>query len=245
LDPTGLVLATTTSSGLDGTYTLQPATNLNPGTTALRVRVRDAAGNMSPAGPALILTVADAATGDYDGVGHAELAVYNVATGQWYVNGPTGGRYLGAFGAPGPGDIPVPGDYDGVGRAEMAVYHVATGQWYVNGPTGGRYLGAFGAPDLVDLPTTAPTVSLNRRGLVGGLGVASPTVGPDGSIAREFAQAPMLVAPPSSSAQVVTTRAPARTKRPAKDGEAVLAAAMDGLTAERAGSRRRVAAARM
>jgi len=90
--------------------------------------------------------------GDYDGVGHTEMAVFRTSTAQWIVNGPGGIHVVGTFGATNLSDIPVPGDYDGVGHTEMAVFRPSTGQWFVLGPGGGRLLGTFGLTNLGDIP---------------------------------------------------------------------------------------------
>src|SRR6185437_11529621 len=71
---------------------------------------------------------------DFDGVGHAEVAVFWPATAQWFVVGPKVESLAGTFGATGLTDLPVAGDYDGVGHAELAVYRPATAQWFVMGP---------------------------------------------------------------------------------------------------------------
>ena len=81
--------------------------------------------------------------GDYDGIGHTEMAVFRPSTAQWFVFDPVTGKghqilnvnnATGAFGATNLTDIPVPGDYDGVGVTEMAVYRPSTGQWFVYDP---------------------------------------------------------------------------------------------------------------
>jgi hypothetical protein len=47
--------------------------------------------------------------GDYDGVGHAEMAVYRASTAQWFVAEPNGGRILATYGWSGLNDLPAPG----------------------------------------------------------------------------------------------------------------------------------------
>src|SRR5262249_45118427 len=44
--------------------------------------------------------------GDYDGVGHTQLAVFRPSTGAWYVLRPTGGAQIGTFGGHNLTDIP-------------------------------------------------------------------------------------------------------------------------------------------
>ena len=139
LDPNGIVLASTTASLINGAYTLQPATNLGEGVLPLRVRVRDAAGNLSQPGGTLNLTVVDATPGDYEGDGKTDLSIFRPSTEQWigqYSSG-TGG-FVTSFGGPNLMDIPVPADYDGTGHVETAVFRPSTSQWFILGPAGGR-----------------------------------------------------------------------------------------------------------
>src|SRR5207249_1171980 len=84
------------------------------------------------------LTVSLTGNLDYDGVGHAELAVFRPSTAHWFVLGPNGGHLMATYGGTNGLDIPVPGDYDGVGHAELAVFRPSTAQWFVLGPNGGH-----------------------------------------------------------------------------------------------------------
>jgi hypothetical protein len=90
--------------------------------------------------------------GDYDGVGHDEMAVFRPSTAQWILRGTTSSRVMGTFGATNLHDIPVPGDYDGVGHDELAIFRPSTGQWIVQGPTGGHVLGTFSGLNFFDIP---------------------------------------------------------------------------------------------
>ena len=90
--------------------------------------------------------------GDFDGVGHPELAVFRPSTAQWFVLGPNGGHLLGTYGGTNMLDIPVPGDYDGVGHTELAVFRPSTAQWFVLGPNGGHLLGTYGGTNMLDIP---------------------------------------------------------------------------------------------
>ncbi|TFG88150.1 MAG: hypothetical protein E4H17_02805, partial [Gemmatimonadales bacterium] len=77
-----------------------------------------------------------AVSGDYDGDGVSDLAVYHKTTGNWYIRPVAGedpivfGKNWGFLGA-----LPVPGDYDGDGRDDLAVYEESTGNWFILGVT--------------------------------------------------------------------------------------------------------------
>ncbi len=68
-------------------------------------------------------------SGDYDGDGRAEIAVFRPSSGLWAVRG-LGRSYFGAA-----GDIPVSGDYDGDGIAEVGIFRRSTGLWAVRNVT--------------------------------------------------------------------------------------------------------------
>jgi hypothetical protein len=70
-----------------------------------------------------------AVTGDYDGDGRENIAVFRPSTGVWYLASQQsgGGFQARAFGQA--GDIPVPADYDGDGRTDIGVYR--SGAWYL------------------------------------------------------------------------------------------------------------------
>jgi len=86
--------------------------------------------------------------GDYDGLGHAEVASYNATSGIWSIDNRVTGIHFVQFGLP--GDIPVPGHYDG-GHTEVAVYRPSTATWYIIGPNG-PYVIQYGAPGDVPVP---------------------------------------------------------------------------------------------
>ena len=66
---------------------------------------------------------------DYNGDGKADLAVYHLATGNWYIWAIGGATLSVNWGFP--GCVPVPADYDGDGKADRTVYWPAEGRWYV------------------------------------------------------------------------------------------------------------------
>jgi len=128
----------------DGRQTPAPGACLPAGRRRLGLAIRPAPEVLE--GRALLSSL----HGDFDGVGHDQLAVYRPATSQWLVRGPRGDHLLGSFG--GAEDVPVPADYDGVGHAELAVYRPSTSQWLVRSPAGDRVLGTFGGPGDIPVP---------------------------------------------------------------------------------------------
>lgn len=68
-------------------------------------------------------------SGDFDGDGTAEIAVFRPATGLWAMRGLS--RFY--FGLP--GDIPVSGDYAGEGTAAAAIYRPSTALWAIRSLT--------------------------------------------------------------------------------------------------------------
>jgi FG-GAP-like repeat len=111
-------------------------------------------------------------TGDFDGDGQTDVAVYEDATGNWFIKQSTAGfRIVGHFG--GPGFVPVPGDYDGDGKTDIAVYQAATGNWFVVGSAFDFFTPAlnFGGPGFIPMPgdfdgdgVTDPAVYQERTG---------------------------------------------------------------------------------
>jgi photosystem II stability/assembly factor-like uncharacterized protein len=92
-------------------------------------------------------------TGDFDGDGQADIAIYRNTTGEWFVlRSSTETLWKVSWGAPSLGDLPVPGDFDGDGQADVAVYRQSTGQWFINYSGGGTAVVSWGAPTLGDVP---------------------------------------------------------------------------------------------
>jgi len=68
-------------------------------------------------------------SGDYDGDGSDDIAVFRASSGLWAVRGVTR-AYFGGF-----TDLPVPGDYDGDGSSDIGIFRPTSGLWAVRGVT--------------------------------------------------------------------------------------------------------------
>ena len=66
-------------------------------------------------------------SGDFDGDGSSDIAIFRETTGLWAVRGITR-SYFGAE-----GDIPLPGDYDGDGSTDISVFRPSVGLWAIRG----------------------------------------------------------------------------------------------------------------
>ncbi|MDP8215249.1 MAG: cellulase family glycosylhydrolase [Candidatus Euphemobacter frigidus] len=81
-------------------------------------------------------------SGDYDGDGSSDVALFRPSTGFWAVRGITA-CYFGKE-----GDIPTPGDWNGDGTTEIALFRPSTGLWSVR--DGDRLY--FGKEDDIPVP---------------------------------------------------------------------------------------------
>ncbi len=80
---------------------------------------------------------------DYDGDRQSDLAVYEPASGLWYIYSFRSGALAWALPWGGPNMLPISGDFDGDGSADLAVYDLLRGYWYIRSLATGRAL-AFG-----------------------------------------------------------------------------------------------------
>lgn len=76
-------------------------------------------------------------SGDYNGDGFSDIAIFREGTGLWAVRGVTR-AYFGSE-----GDIPAAGDFDGDGTTDITIFRGSTGLWAVEGVTR-AYFGSQG-----------------------------------------------------------------------------------------------------
>ena len=152
LNGSNTVIGTTTASSANGSFSVQPSSNLAVGNYVFSTRVVNAAGSTAVSNGALSLAIIDTTPGDFDGDGKSDLGVFRPATAQWIVSYSGGsGALINQFGATNLYDIPVNGDYDGTGKVIQAVFRPSTGQWLIGSPTSPRVI-SFGASNLFDIP---------------------------------------------------------------------------------------------
>jgi len=78
----------------------------------------------TPGGGGLVLD-----SGDYDGDGTSDIALFRGSAGLWSVRGLTR-AYFGSS-----SDLPVSGDYDGDGTSDIGIFRAAAGLWAIRGVT--------------------------------------------------------------------------------------------------------------
>jgi GH25 family lysozyme M1 (1,4-beta-N-acetylmuramidase) len=114
-------------------------------------------------------------TGDFDGDGYADVAVYRRSQGLWWISSPHRGVPL-AVSFPYGGsatDIPLAGDFDGDGTDDVALYRPSNGTWWAKSIS--RNVQIFGGypygGDASDVPVTGDfdgdgytDIALYRRG---------------------------------------------------------------------------------
>ncbi len=94
-------------------------------------------------------------TGDYDGDGKLDPAVYEEASGNWYIALSSNSYLVSSINLGGPGYAAVWGDYDGDGQADPAVYQAMGGNWYARLSANNYnidWMPNFGDPGYVPMP---------------------------------------------------------------------------------------------
>lgn len=85
-------------------------------------------------------------TGDFDGDGKADLALYRPSSNTWFIRRSSLGFQQFNLGAP--GSIPSVADFDGDGKLDVSNYNPITGNWQLAETTGGFQTVTFNAPSV-------------------------------------------------------------------------------------------------
>lgn len=98
------------------------------------------------------LTITPSQSGDFDGDGFGDIAVYRPSQGTWFIlNSSDNSVVFKQFGLS--GDIPIDGDFDGDGRNDYAIYRPSQGLWFVEKSSdGSNFARQFGTSS--DKPAT-------------------------------------------------------------------------------------------
>lgn len=76
------------------------------------------------------LTITPSQSGDFDGDGFGDIAVYRPSQGTWFIlNSSDNSVVFKQFGLN--GDIPIDGDFDGDGKNDLSIFRPSDGLWFV------------------------------------------------------------------------------------------------------------------
>ena len=95
--------------------------------------------------------------GDYDGLGHTQLAVFRPSTAQWFANGVNGGHFVGSIGETNYVDLPIEGSVGSLiklGVLSSPGIHA----FNINGGSGISAMSAAAGPLVFDASVADATV---------------------------------------------------------------------------------------
>ena len=132
------VLTTSTlafgAHSITATYTGNASGDLTSGSTSVPMRIRD--------------TV----SGDYDGDGESDIAIYDQTTATFSIEYSGGGSRIQQLGNPADKNIPVTGDFNGDGKDDLAIYDQTFAEFFILDSGGGSLALPFGNPAHVNIP---------------------------------------------------------------------------------------------
>lgn len=90
------------------------------------------------------LSAMSTTSGDFDGDGISDTAVFRPSVGQWFILRSSDNSFSAQqFGTN--GDVPIDGDFDGDGKNDLAVYRPSSGEWFFQRSSNNSFFGvAFG-----------------------------------------------------------------------------------------------------
>jgi hypothetical protein len=96
--------------------------------------------------------VGDTVTGDYDGDGKSDIAIFDQTTATFYIEYSGGGTRVQQLGNSADKNIPVAGDFDGDGKDDLAIYDQTQAIFYILYSKGGSLALPFGNKSHVNIP---------------------------------------------------------------------------------------------
>jgi sugar lactone lactonase YvrE len=120
------------------------------------------ASDLTSRATAVPIRVGDAVSGDYDGDGKSDIAVFDQTTATFEILYSGGGSRIQQLGNPADKLIPVAGDYDGDGKTDLAIYDQTLAEFFILYSNGGSLALPFGNPHDVNIPVVGDYDGLGK-----------------------------------------------------------------------------------